>query len=37
MQMESLPTFRKLWGHIDNDLVNGSYSVEIESSKINKN
>lgn len=35
MQMESFPTFRKLWGKIDNEMIDGiDYRVNITSSKL---
>jgi len=32
MQMESFPSFQKLWGRINNDLEEGKYHLEIQNS-----
>jgi hypothetical protein len=31
MNIAALPTFRKLWGHIEEDLDSGKYTVVIEN------
>ena len=33
MQMETLPTFRKLWGRIPNGLSEGKYNLVIDDCK----
>jgi hypothetical protein len=31
MQMETFPTFRKLWGKIEEDLLKGTYLLRINN------
>ena len=33
MRIAAMPTFRKLWGRIDNGLPSGNYTLSIENSK----
>ena len=34
MRIAAMPSFRKLWGRIENDLAAGNYTLEIDNSKI---
>lgn len=34
MQMETFPTFRKLWGKVEEDLLKGTYLLRINNGKV---